>query len=74
MNMVTITAALPSILQAFANLYFLGGLALGMVLLRELYPYWRPGYARAVYDLLLMLVALFFVVGIAFYLSHIKPV
>jgi hypothetical protein len=71
---VALSGPLALIFHLFANLYFLGGLAVGMALFGELYPYWRPGYGRAVYDLLLFGVALFFVLGVAFYLTHVRGV
>lgn len=71
---MALSGPLPLIYHAVANLYFIGGLAVGMALLRELYPDWRPGYTRAVYDLLLMAITLFFALGMVFYLAHLKPV
>ena len=65
---------LPSVAPVFVSLYFLGGLALGMALFREVYPYWRPGYVRSIYDLLLIALTFFFVLAMIFYLSAIKPV
>jgi hypothetical protein len=71
---MSLSGPLPQIYHTFANLYFIGGLVVGMALLRELYPGWRPGYARALYDLLLMAITLFFALGMVFYLAHLRPV
>jgi hypothetical protein len=70
---LSITGPLPAIYHIFANLYFVGGLAVGMAVLREVYRDWRPGYVSAVYDLLLIAVTLFFTLGIVFYLSTLSP-
>jgi hypothetical protein len=67
------SSTLQLIYRIFASLYFVGGLTIGIALIRELYPDWRPGYVRAVYDLLLMAVTLFFSLGMVYYLAHLKP-
>ncbi len=68
---MALSGPLAQIFHAGVNLYFVGGLAVGMVLLRELYADWHPGYTRAVYDLLLMAVTLFFTLGVVFYLAQL---
>jgi hypothetical protein len=68
------SSTLQSIFHLFANLFFVGGLTIGLALIRELYPDWRTGFVRAVYDLLLMAVTLFFSLGMVYYLALLKPV
>jgi hypothetical protein len=70
---MALSGPLPLLYHAVGNLFFAGGLTLGMVLFRELYPDWQSGYVRAVYDLLLMGATVFFLLGIVYYLSNLHP-
>lgn len=70
---MALSGPILQIVHVFANYFFVGGLAVGMALLRELYPDWRPGYTRAVYDLLLMAVTLVFTLALVYYLSSLAP-
>ena len=65
---------LVSLVHFVANLYFVGGLVVSMAVFRELYPGWRAGFVRAIYDLLLMVVGLFFALGVTFYLTSVPHI
>jgi hypothetical protein len=62
-----------SVFSGVASFAFVGGLALGMALFRELYPGWRGGIVQGIYDLLLIAITLFFALGVIFDLTVIKP-
>ena len=68
---MALSGPLPPIFELVAYFAFLGVLAIALVLLRELYPDWPPGFFRAAYDWILMAVILFFAIQVIYYLATV---
>jgi len=55
----------PELIRTALNPVGIGILAIAMILTRELYPYWRPGLGRAIFDLVLVALGLLLVIFVA---------